>query len=105
MGLQSNDSTGSRAVTPLVCRGLVHSCMSTVTPAVPMLMRGFASVSIILNQLVATLKENFHSFALQDELGFSEDQTRRMIRTYDRNADNKLNYEEFIWFYWKIQEK
>ena len=44
-------------------------------------------------------------YVFQNELGFTEDQTHTVIKTYDRNSDNKLNYEEFIWFYWKIQEK
>ena len=42
---------------------------------------------------------------LQRELGFSEENTRHMMRVYDRNGDERLNFEEFIWFYWKIQEK
>ena len=42
---------------------------------------------------------------LHEELGFDETKTANMIRTYDRNGDNRLSYEEFIWFYWKIQEK
>eukprot|EP00918_Siedleckia_nematoides_P058364 GHVU01127386.1.p1 GENE.GHVU01127386.1~~GHVU01127386.1.p1 ORF type:complete len:149 (-),score=26.43 GHVU01127386.1:344-790(-) len=42
---------------------------------------------------------------LHNELGFSEDKTRKLIQVYDRNGDGMLSYEEFIWFYWKIQEK
>ena len=42
---------------------------------------------------------------LHETLGFTEDNTRKMIAVYDRDGDRKLNFEEFIWFYWKIQEK
>ena len=42
---------------------------------------------------------------LHDELGFDQEKTRKLIQVYDRNGDRQLSYEEFIWFYWKIQEK
>ena len=42
---------------------------------------------------------------LNRELGFCEEKTARMIKTYDRNGDGRLSYEEYIWFYWKIKEK
>ena len=42
---------------------------------------------------------------LQEELGFSSNHTRRLVKVYDRNGDGTLSYEEYIWFYWKIKEK
>ncbi|ELT92872.1 hypothetical protein CAPTEDRAFT_195972, partial [Capitella teleta] len=42
---------------------------------------------------------------LHEELGFDQSKTKKLIQVYDRNGDGHLSYEEFIWFYWKIQEK
>ena len=42
---------------------------------------------------------------LHEQLGFSEENTKRLISVYDRNGDARLNFEEFIWFYWRVQEK
>ena len=42
---------------------------------------------------------------LEAELSFDPDRTKKLIKVYDRNGDGRLSYEEFIWFYWKIQEK
>jgi Ca2+-binding EF-hand superfamily protein len=50
-----------------------------------------------------TTEEAHH--VLQTELSFDPERTKTLIKVYDRNGDGKLSYEEFIWFYWKIQEK
>ena len=42
---------------------------------------------------------------LHEELGFTEENTKKIIQVYDRNGDARLNFEEFIWFYWRVHEK
>lgn len=42
---------------------------------------------------------------LSKELGFSEESSRRLLKTYDRNFDGQLSYDEFIAFYQKVKEK
>ena len=42
---------------------------------------------------------------LRQDVGLGDEQIERLIRAFDKNKDNKLSYEEFIWFYWKIHDK
>ena len=61
----------------------------------------FDYITIVIKRV---LDQEAHHI-LHEELGFDEDKTKKLIKVYDRNGDGHLSYEEFIWFYWKIQEK
>ncbi len=39
---------------------------------------------------------------LKSELGYTESEAKALIKTYDRNDDGHLNYEEFAAFYRKV---
>ena len=58
-----------------------------------------------LNKVRKFLYNTWMLQVLHEELGFNQEKTKKLIQIYDRNGDGKLSYEEFIWFYWKIQEK
>ena len=42
---------------------------------------------------------------LGDILGFSDAQSRTAFQTYDKNNDEKIDYDEFIDFYSMIEEE
>jgi Ca2+-binding EF-hand superfamily protein len=42
---------------------------------------------------------------LRDKLGFQRRQSESMLRLYDTNGDGQLSYDEFIRFYFKVQQK
>ena len=42
---------------------------------------------------------------LQDEVGFRPQQTTDLLRLCDKNSDGKLSFNEFVQFYFKVQEK
>ena len=42
---------------------------------------------------------------LSEQLAFTEESTKKCLKTYDKNKDGKLSYEEFADFYFKIEEK
>lgn len=41
---------------------------------------------------------------LKSELGYTESEARMLMKTYDRNGDGHLNYEEFVAFYSKVND-
>ncbi len=42
---------------------------------------------------------------LKDTLGFSREKSNKLCRTCDKNKDGNLSYEEFVDFYFKVQDK
>ena len=42
---------------------------------------------------------------LEQELSFVPQQTQQLVKHYDSNGDGKLSFEEFVGFYFKVQEK
>ena len=42
---------------------------------------------------------------LKKELGFPKEKSFRLCRMCDKNGDGKLSYEEFITFFFRVQDK
>lgn len=42
---------------------------------------------------------------LNTKLGFPPDKTKKMLEKCDRNGDNRLSYDEFVEFYFRVEQK
>ena len=50
-------------------------------------------------------EEEYEPFDYGEPLRSAEERASELYELMDLDDDGKISYEEFIWFYWKIQKK